>query len=410
MSKLGEYLSIKHGWAFKGEYFAETGEQSILTPGNFYEKGGFKENNGKERYYTGEYPEEYLCKEGDLIVAMTEQAAGLLGSTAIVPENGKYLHNQRIGLVNCDEDKLDKFYAYYLFMTKPVRAQIRGSSSGTKVKHTSPEKIYDVEVTIPSIQNQKKIASVLWDIESKILLDHEIVRQSENVMSDIFHRYFVQFEFPSGNGEPYKSSGGVMKDVEGLSTAIPEGWETGNLYRITDFINGIACQKYRPVNEEESLPVIKIREMHDGITPDTERVTSRLDSTHIIENGDILFSWSASLEIMMWAGGKAGLNQHIFKVIPKEGYSKPYVYEQLQSYVINFIKMAESRKTTMGHITSDHLQQSCIVLPPKELIEKYSRITEPIYERIQKCNEEILELTNLKDNLLPMLMNGQVTI
>lgn len=121
MSKLGEFLTIKHGWAFKGKYFSEEGNQSILTPGNFYEKGGFKKNNGKERYYLGEYPPEYLCKKGDLIVAMTEQAAGLLGSTAIVPEDDKYLHNQRIGLITCDPEQLDKMYAYYLFMTKSVR-------------------------------------------------------------------------------------------------------------------------------------------------------------------------------------------------------------------------------------------------------------------------------------------------
>lgn len=123
--KLGEILSVKHGWAFKGEYFAEDGEQSILTPGNFFEKGGFKPNNGKERYYTGTYPKEYLCHKGDLIVAMTQQAEGLLGSTALVPENNKYLHNQRIGLITCDEKRLNKLFAYYLFMTKSVREQLK---------------------------------------------------------------------------------------------------------------------------------------------------------------------------------------------------------------------------------------------------------------------------------------------
>lgn len=166
--KLGECLTVKHGWAFKGEYFAETGTQSILTPGNFYEAGGFKANSGKERYYTGEYPPEYLCHKGDLIVAMTQQAEGLLGSTALVPEDGKYLHNQRIGLITCQEDRLIPEFAYYLFMTKTVREQLERSSSGTKVKHTSPERIYDVEVEIPEVEIQKKIACILLDIENKI--------------------------------------------------------------------------------------------------------------------------------------------------------------------------------------------------------------------------------------------------
>ena len=172
--KLGEILSVKHGWAFKGVYFAEDGEQSILTPGNFFEKGGFKPNNGKERYYTGTYPKEYLCHKGDLIVAMTQQAEGLLGSTALVPENNKYLHNQRIGLITCDEKRLNKLFAYYLFMTKSVREQLERSSSGPKVKHTSPEKIYDVEVEIPDVISQQKIANLLWFIDEKIANNNAI--------------------------------------------------------------------------------------------------------------------------------------------------------------------------------------------------------------------------------------------
>ena len=166
--KLGETLSVKHGWSFKGEYFSESGEQSLLTPGNFYEKGGFKPNNGKERYYTGKYPEEYLCHKGDLVVAMTEQAEGLLGSTALVPEDNKYLHNQRIGLITCDETQLNKLFAYYLFMTKSVREQLERCASGTKVKHTSPERIYDVEVEIPDLPSQDKIAKLLLSIDGKI--------------------------------------------------------------------------------------------------------------------------------------------------------------------------------------------------------------------------------------------------
>lgn len=171
-TKLGECLTVKHGWAFKGKFFSEKGTQSILTPGNFYEGGGFKPNNGKERYYTGEYPSEYLCSKGDLIVAMTQQTDGLLGSTALVPEDGKYLHNQRIGLISCRADKLDKNFSYYLFMTKSVRDQLERSSSGTKVKHTSPERIYDVEVSIPELNTQQNIANLLLTIDSKIVTNN----------------------------------------------------------------------------------------------------------------------------------------------------------------------------------------------------------------------------------------------
>ena len=196
MIKLGKCLTVKHGWAFKGEYFTDSGTQSILTPGNFYEAGGFKHNDDRERYYIGEYPSEYLCKKGDLIVAMTEQAAGLLGSTAIVPKDDRYLHNQRIGLVTCDEKNITKMYAYYLFMTKSVRDQISRTSSGTKVKHTSPEKIYDVEVCLPNIPTQKKIAHILWTIDCKIRNNNKINDNLQHQLKMIYDYWFTQFDFP----------------------------------------------------------------------------------------------------------------------------------------------------------------------------------------------------------------------
>lgn len=134
--KMGELCHVKHGYPFDGSKFDTQGKYIVLTPGNFYEKGGFKRTIGKEKWYSDEFPKEYLCHKGDLIVAMTQQAEGLLGSTAIVPEEHLYLHNQRIGLVSHNAEIVDKLYLYYLFMTKSVRKQIADSASGTKIKHT----------------------------------------------------------------------------------------------------------------------------------------------------------------------------------------------------------------------------------------------------------------------------------
>lgn len=198
---------------------------------------------------------------------------------------------------------------------------------------------------------------------------------------------------------------------EELKREIPKGWHCGNLFEIAKFTNGLACQKFRPKDGEMSLPVIKIREMHDGFTADTEEVTSNIPNSVKVFNGDILFSWSASLEVMLWALGEGGLNQHIFKVTSANGFPKSFYYYQLLDYVDVFKKMAEARKTTMGHITQDHLQQSTIAIPNEvsvanSLEEKVS----PIFDQQIKLQEEILQLTKLRNELLPLLMNGQVMI
>ena len=407
--KLGELLRVKHGWAFKGEFFSDTGVQSILTPGNFYEYGGFKANPSKDRFYSGDYPKEYLCSKGDLVVAMTEQAAGLLGSTAIVPEDNRYLHNQRIGLISCN-GSLNKDFAYYLFMTQSVRQQISRSASGTKVKHTSPEKIYDVQVDIPKIQTQKNIAIFLSLLDKKIQINNQINQELEAMAKTLYDYWFVQFDFPDQNGKPYKSSGGKMVHNPELKREIPEGWGVDSLWNIANFYNGLAMQKYRPdTNEDDYLPVIKIREMMNGFTKDTEKARLDIPTEAVVESGDILFSWSATLEIVIWGKERGALNQHIFKVT-SDTYPKSFIYFELKSYLKVFKSIAELRKTTMGHITQDHLKQAKIVVPQIEIISKLDAKLQPIMLKQQILENQNQELTQLRDWLLPMLMNGQVKV
>ena len=195
-----------------------------------------------------------------------------------------------------------------------------------------------------------------------------------------------------------------------LKREIPKGWGFGNLYDIAFFENGLACQKHRPQKGEQALPVIKIREMHEGISDDTEFVSINIPEKNRIADGDLLFSWSASLETMIWCGGKAGLNQHIFKVIPKGKFPLEYVYQQLSQYIINFVKMAEARKTTMGHITTDHLRQSQIILPDETILSRFSDVSAPIASQRIILQQEVRELTKQRDMLLPLLMNGQVEV
>ena len=232
----------------------------------------------------------------------------------------------------------------------------------------------------------------------------------EAMAKQLYDYWFVQFDFPNEEGKPYKSSGGAMVWNEKLKREIPEGWHCGTLLDIAEYTNGLACQKYRPTDNNK-LPVIKIKEMHDGLSADTEWVKADIPDGVKVFDGDVLFSWSASLEVMLWAYGNGGLNQHIFKVTSKNGYPRSFYFYQLIHYVGVFKQMAEARKTTMGHITQDHLRQSTIALPPNvDIANKLEEKLCPIFDEIVKNDQEIMALTKQRDELLPLLMNGQATV
>ena len=431
--KLGELMEVTRGMSLSGEYYSTKGELMRLTLGNFdYHKNCFKEDKSKENlYFTGEVKEGFILNKDDIVTPLTEQAIGLLGSTAKIPCSGKYIQSQDVGLIKCN-DKLNPNYAFYLIPSKLVRKQLSVAAQQTKIRHTSPDKIKGCTVWIPEYDKQEKIGKLLSSLDDKIALNNRINAKLEQMAKRLYDYWFVQFDFPvschselvseSHSDEmlnqvqhdecakPYKSNGGKMVWNEELKREIPEGWEVGNLYDIAEYVNGLACQNYRPKESEKSLPVIKIREMNEGITADTEKVSASIPGKYRIYAGDILFSWSASLEIKIWTGETGGLNQHIFKVIPKGYFSKGYVYQQLSAYLVNFQKMAESRKTTMGHITSDHIKQSRILIPPKEIISAFNEKTFSIFNYQLSIEKETQKLTALRDRLLPLLMNGQVEV
>jgi len=166
--KLGDTTKIKHGFAFKGQNFSSKGKYIVLTPGNFDPEGGFRYQGEKEKYYiSSDFPPEYILEKGDLLTVMTEQAVGLIGSTLIVPESGKFLHNQRLGLFETRKIVIRKFLFHYL-KTTSLRIELSKTASGTKVRHTSPKKIESVNINIPSLPEQQKIAAFLTAVDSKI--------------------------------------------------------------------------------------------------------------------------------------------------------------------------------------------------------------------------------------------------
>jgi type I restriction enzyme S subunit len=300
-----------------------------------------------------------------------------------------------------------KFLYYSLFRDDFFNHMMNGSK-GTKMPRGDKSQILRFHIPKIELSTQQKIASVLSVLDSKIELNNRINAELEAMAKTLYDYWFVQFEFPDKNGKPYKTSGGKMVWSEELKREIPEGWKIGTLLDIANYENGLPCQKFRP-NGAGFLRVIKIREMNEGFSSNTELVRTDIPAKAIIENGDVLFSWSASLDVKIWTGGKGALNQHIFKVT-SNNYPKSFYFYQLLNYLHHFKMMAENRKTTMGHITQEHLKQSRIAIPPIQFTLELEKIIAPLFSKKVINEIENQKLTELRDWLLPMLMNGQVKV
>ena len=214
------------------------------------------------------------------------------------------------------KNKIDPRYLY-LLLTQPTITDYIGNIADTAVSaypSINPSDLSSLCFMFPDHAIQKTIADIWNNYDRKIELNRAINQNLEAMAKQLYDYWFVQFDFPDENGRPYKSNGGKMVWNDKLKREIPVGWHCGNLFEIAVFTNGLACQKFRPKDGEISLPVIKIREMHEGFSADTEEVTPNIPESVKVYNGDVLFSWSASLEVMLWAYGLGGLNQHIFKV------------------------------------------------------------------------------------------------
>jgi type I restriction enzyme S subunit len=211
--RMGELFRIKHGYAFKGQYFDSDGPYVLLTPGNFNETGGYRDQGDKTKFYTGDVPDGYVLEEGDLLVAMTEQASGLLGSSAWIPESNRFLHNQRLGrVVDLDENRLIKPFLYYLFNTREVRQQISARATGGKVRHTAPERIGQVVVRVPPRDAQRRIADALSAYDRLIENNRRRIGVLEEAARQLYHEWFLRLRFPG-----YEHTC--------INQGVPDGWE-----------------------------------------------------------------------------------------------------------------------------------------------------------------------------------------
>ncbi|MHA1972559.1 MAG: restriction endonuclease subunit S [Candidatus Hodarchaeales archaeon] len=296
-------------------------------------------------------------------------------------------------------------FLYYLL--KMNTECLKSHASGTTFGELAGSTLKSLTFAFPPVPEQKSIAKILSDLDSKIELNQRMNQTLEAVGQALFKHWFIDFEFPNEEGKPYKSSGGEMMDSE--LGEIPEGWSVESIDKAMDFLNGLALQKYPAETDEDYLPVIKIRELKQGISENTDKASLSVPRKYIIEDGDVLFSWSGSLEVTIWCQGRGALNQHLFKVT-SEKYPKWFYYYWVHHHLPRYRQIASGKATTMGHIQRHHLSETLIPVPTKEIVEKTGKVITPIFSKLINNDVQSQKLKHLRDTLLPKLMSGQIRV
>lgn len=274
--KLGDHISIKHGYAFDGEFFSDQDNGIVLvTPGNFAMGGGYQEGKGK--YYTGEYPAEFVLQPDDLIVTMTDLSKRIdtLGYGALVPSDGRvYLHNQRIGLVQLNDGQVDKYYLSFLMRSYDYQRSIAGSSTGSTVHHSSPKKICEYEFDLPPLETQRRIASILMAYDNLIENNRKQIALLEEVAQRLYKEWFIDLRFPG------------HEDVE-IVDGVPQGWQEATVGDLCALSKVVSKERDRTPN----IKYIGLEHMpRKSICLDTYGdVCSVKGNKLVFEAGDILF-------------------------------------------------------------------------------------------------------------------------
>src|SRR5699024_9482203 len=293
-----------------------------------------------------------------------------------------------------------KFIYYYL-----SQIDFNYYNEGTTIPSLRTQTLNQIILNLPDLKYQAKILKMVNPIEERIELNNSIISNLEELAQTLFERWFVDFEFPNEEGKPYKSSGGKM--VESDVGMIPEGWEVESLSKIANFQNGLAMQKFRPGEGEDSLPVLKIKELRQGFTDyNSDLCSTNIKDSVKVYDGDVIFSWSATLLVKLWVGGNAGLNQHLFKVTSEE-HSKWFYYLWTKHYLDLFNAIAQDKATTMGHIKRSHLDESKVIIPSIKYYSYFNSIFTKIIDQKINLSKENIFLTNLRDTLLPKLLSGE---
>ena len=308
------------------------------------------------------------------------------------------------------------FFFYLLRYLKPNFIGIARNKQTTGLGHVTKRDLKNLRVARPDLSEQRAIAHILGTLDDKIELNRRVNETLESLARGLFKSWFVDFDPVRAKMEGRDT--GLPQDIANLFPnrlvdsemgEIPEGWKVAPLDEIARFQNGLALQKFRPAKNEERLPVVKIAQLRAGEANSGEWASAAIRPECIIEDGDVLFSWSGSLLVKTWCGGRAALNQRLFKVTSAR-YPKWFYLHSLLSHLRTFRRIAQDKATTMGHIRRHHLTEALCVAPPDDVIARLSGIFSCLLERRLANELSSRTLDDLRDTLLPKLISGEIRI
>ena len=349
-------------------------------------------------------------KAGDVVIVRT----GKPGTAAVVHDD--------IGELNCSDlvivrpgARLDaQFLCYYI--NTIAAGHVAAHLVGAVQQHFNVGSAKQLRISLPPLPIQRQIAAILSAFDDKIELNRRMNRTLEQMARALFKSWFVDFDPVRAKmrGEQPKGmdaeTAALFPDrlVEIEEREVPKGWKVKGLDEIAEFLNGLALQKFPPTGDND-LPIIKIAQLKKGSTDSSSFASRAVEEKYMVQDGDILFSWSGSLEVVRWAGGEGALNQHLFKVTSPQ-YPAWFTYWWLLEHLPDFQTIAASKATTMGHIQRKHLNDAKVNVPPEAIISSLADQIEPIFESMFKNDIKSKRLCTLRDALLPRLLAGEVDV
>ena len=359
----------------------------------------------------------FSVAKGDLLFARRSLVAEGAGKCCVVLDvDEPTTFESSIIRARPDTTTSNPLYLYYYFCSPSGLHRLDTIRRQVAVAGITGRDLSALEIPAPPLVEQRAIAHILGTLDDKIELNRRMNATLEAMARALFRSWFVDFDPVRAKMEGRNT--GLPQDIADLFPdrllnselgEIPDGWQLKPLDSVASFQNGLALQKFRPAQNEARLPVVKITQLRTGETNGKEWASATIKPECIIENGDIVFSWSGSLLIQMWCGGRAALNQHLFKVTSGK-YPKWFYLHSMLSHFPEFQRIAKDKATTMGHIRRHHLTEALCVVPPDRVISRVSDTLGGLLER-QMVNELTSRtLVALRDLLLPKLVSGELPV